>query len=172
MKKKILLASTIVLSLGLMACSPSSENEQVPVEDNVDKDTDDNVKDAEDKLDDAQDDIDKAKDDLDDAEKDDSDRVMTDEEMIEEADYIAKVKIVEAEDGKLKAELIENLKGDILGEDIPNDENFKKDKEYVVFLKDENGKPEPIAKENHYREIKGTDDEILKKIDESSATTN
>lgn len=162
MKKKILLASTIVLSLGLMACSPDNTEEEVPVEDNVDVD-----KDAEDKLDDAEGDLDDK-----DADKDDSDRVMTDEEMIEEADYIAKVKIVEAEDGKLKAELIENLKGDILGEDIPDDENFKKDKEYVVFLKDENGKPEPIAKENHYKEINSEDDEILKKIDESPAVTN
>lgn len=172
MKNKLFFASAIVLSLGLAACSPAEKNEEVPVESPTtveDQKTDTTTEPATDE--EVKDDLDDAKDKIDDAEDkvgDEADDLMTsDEEMIKMADYIARVKIEDVGDGLLKAALVEEYKGSLEGKEIPNDENFKKDMEYIVFLKDEAGKAVPVDDANHYRAYNGPDDEILQKIKET-----
>lgn len=173
MKKLLYLGSILVLSTALVACNadPKPENEEVEVTDqnqnNEVKGPEEEAKeDVKEGLEEAKENVKEVGEDI--KEKADS-SVMTDEEMIDAADYIAKIRIVEDKDstvdGALRAELIEDLKGKLVGKEIPNDENFKKDEEYVIFLKDEGGKPVPVRDQNHYQVINGEDDELLKKIE-------
>lgn len=175
MKNKLFFASAIVLSLGLAACTPAEENKEVEVEtpavvDEQKTDTTDTDKEVKEDLDDAKDKIEDAETKVDEKAEGnvDNEGVMTsDEDMIAAADYIARVKVVDVGDGLLKAELVEDFKGSLEGKEIPNDENFKKDMEYVVFLKDEAGKVVPVNDSNHYRAYNGPDDEIIDKIEKA-----
>ncbi len=177
MKNKVFFASAIVLSLGLAACSPAEKNKEVPVEtpavvDEQTKETTTTTTTTTGKTDpedDAKQDLTDAKDKIKTEEvkvEEKVDGLMTsDEEMIAASDYIAIVKIVDVGDGLLKAELVKDLKGTLEGKEIPNDENFKKDKEYVVFLKDDAGKVVPVNDANHYRDYDGENDNLVKKVE-------
>lgn len=174
MKKILYLGSILVLSTALVACNtdPAPENEKVEV---TDQNQNDEIKDEgeeikEDAKEVGTDVKEQAKEVGEDVKEKADELVMTDEEMIDAADYIAKVRIVEDKDSAiedaLRAELIENVKGDLTGKEVPNDEGFKKDEEYLIFLKDEGEKVVPVNDQNHYQVLNGEDDELLKKVND------
>ena len=111
MNKKLPLIGAIVATLALTGCGYKNSGEQdiIQIED-TDKDLVDDSK--------------------------EENTAMTDDEMIDQSDYIAKVKMIEKGQGNLELKVLDNIKGNINADKIPNTELLEKHRTYLVFLKD------------------------------------
>lgn len=152
MNKKLLIIGTIIASIGLTGCADKTPGEEdiMPVED-VDVDNDDNDADTGD--------AEGLK-----AEDKEGKTEMNDEEMIDESDYIAKVKMIEKGQGNLELKVLDNIKGDITADKVPNVESLEKHRTYLVFLKNEDGKVEVTNGDDSLILLEGDNHEIFEKI--------
>lgn len=141
MKKKLLIISTLTLMLSLSACNTNNtpnQTEDNQIEDNVEVEED--IKDK----------IEKA--------------TMTDDEMIEESDQITKVKLIEKEKNTFELKILENLKGNLSKEDIPDTSSLERNRAYLIFTKVEDGKIVPTNGDKSYILLEGDNHEIFEKI--------
>lgn len=156
MKKKLLIISTLTLMLSLSACNTNNtpnQTEDNQIEDNVEVE-EDNKSDIKEDLEDVGEDI---KDKIEKA-------TMTDDEMIEESDQITKVKLIEKEKNTFELKILENLKGNLSKEDIPDTSSLERNRAYLIFTKVEDGKIVPTNGDKSYILLEGDNHEIFEKI--------
>lgn len=164
MKKKLLIISTLALMLSITACNTdNADNTPNETEDNQVKDNQDNV-DVEDNNNDIKEDLEDVGEDI----KDKVDNItMTDDEMIEQSDQITKVKMIEKGKNEFELKILENLKGDLSREDIPDTSNLEKHRAYLIFTKVEDGKIVPTNGDKSYILLEGDKHEIFEKINKN-----
>lgn len=92
---------------------------------------------------------------------------MTDEEMIENSDYIAKVKMIQKGQNKFELKVLDNIKGNINASNVPDTEKFNQNRAYVIFLRDVDGNIEPTNGNKSYILLQGDNHEIFKKINKN-----
>ena len=139
-KKKIFMSLLAVfLLLGLVACS--SDEDETPNNDNVVVDEDDNDKDEEEN-EDVSDDMD---------------------EMIEEADYISKIKLITKGQDEKEIKVLENIKDPLSKEDLP-ELALEENRAYLVFLENEDGKVVLVDEEDSLVLLEGDNHELFEKI--------
>ena len=92
---------------------------------------------------------------------------MTDEDMIENSDYIAKVKMIQKGQSTFELKVLENLKGSLNGKQIPNTENLNQNRAYLVFLKDVDGNLVPTNGTDSYVMLEGDNHVLFEKINKS-----
>lgn len=175
MKRKLLIIGAIVTSIGLTACDSNEKvdpNQDESVEDNIDNDSEE-TKDQEE--------IDKDEDieteEIEDEDNEDvkeneeenegGDIIMSQDEMIEKSDYIAKVKMIQKGQDTLELKILDNIKGKLSKEDIPNTDLLKKNRAYLVFLKSGDAGVEPTNGDNSYILLEGDNHEIFEKINKN-----
>ena len=139
-KKKIFMSLLAVfLLLGLVACS--SDEDETPNNDNVVVDEDDNDKDEEEN-EDVSDDMD---------------------EMIEEADYISKIKLITKGQDEKEIKVLENIKDPLSKDDLP-ELALEENRAYLVFLENEDGKVVLVDEEDSLVLLEGDNHELFEKI--------
>lgn len=129
----------VFLLLGLVACS--SDEDETPNNDNVVVDEDDNDKDEEEN-EDVSDDMD---------------------EMIEEADYISKIKLITKGQDEKEIKVLENIKDPLSKEDLP-ELALEENRAYLVFLENEDGKVVLVDEEDSLVLLEGDNHELFEKI--------
>lgn len=92
---------------------------------------------------------------------------MTDEEMIENSDYIAKVKMIQKGQNKFELKVLDNIKGNINASDVPDTDKFNQNRAYVIFLRDVDGNIEPTNGNKSYILLEGDNHEIFEKINKN-----
>ena len=153
MKKKLLIISAIVASIGLTACGDKDnvDNDEPIVKVEVDDERKDEVKeDSKDVVNDTNDKVDNTS--------------MTDEEMIDTSDYIAKVKRIKEGKSVFELKVLENIKGNLTGKEIPKGELLNENRTYLVFLRDVDGTLEATDGTDSYILLEGDNHEIFEKI--------
>lgn len=179
MKKRLMLIGAILMIGSLTACN-SNENTKVPEErvgnvkdgdENLDKgdtiEQDSNQEEVkENKIDEnINKDKEEEKENENEKEEEKEEQTeMSDEVMIENSDYIAKVKMIQKGQNKFELKVLENIKGSINASDVPNTENFQQNRAYVIFLRDVNGTIEPTNGNKSYILLEGDNHEIFEKI--------
>lgn len=172
MRKKLLIIGTIVASLGLAGCGDNNTGTNNDVNEQTQNDVDKDGSEAEtdieveenDSVNDSEENIkDKGEDIIDKIE----DATMTDEQMIEESEYIVKVKKIEKEKNNFEIKILENLKGNLSAEDIPNADTLEKNRAYLVFLKVQDGGVVPVNDKKSFILLEGDNHEIFEKINKN-----
>lgn len=162
-KKLSLSLIGLILIFTLMACST---------------DKDDNLEESQLETDDIQDEIQEVeeKDELENVEEDFIEEGQPEEPlgediaidpdimMIDQSDYIAKIKLIQKGSGKVDIKILENIKGSLSNENLSVLENLKINRVYLVFLKDEDGSIELTDKNNSILLLEGDNSEIFEKI--------
>lgn len=187
MKKIIALTGIMALSITLGACNPRNDikedkmpQDNSPTESNIPPRTGDQLDD--DLIDDTTDIENEVKEDIKDLGDNDNDTtvtegekgvdtvdnaVMTDEEMIENSNYIAKVKMIQKDQSTFELKVLENLKGSLSGKEIPNSENLNQNRAYLVFLKDVDGNLVPTNGKDSYVLLEGDNHVLFEKINKN-----
>ena len=72
--------------------------------------------------------------------KEENDETDPVDAMIEEADYISKIKLITKGKDNKEIKVLDNIKGNLTESDLPNLMDLEENRAYVVFLKDEDNK--------------------------------
>lgn len=154
MKRKLVIIGIIITSIGLTACS---KNQVTPEEIEV---KDENIDDKSQEIK-NEDQVDKnvGKD-----ETEGGDIIMSQDEMIEKSDYIAKVKMIQKGKDTLELKILDNVKGKLSKGDIPRTDLLKKNRAYLVFLKTGEKGIELTNGESSYIILEGDNNELFEKI--------
>lgn len=84
--------------------------------------------------------------------------------MINQSDYIAKIKRIQKDSGGIDIKILENIKGSLSNENLPVVESLEINRVYLVFLKDEDGSIVLTDKNNSLVLLEGDNSEIFEKI--------
>lgn len=187
MKRKLMIIGTVAMMFSLTACNTDNNNTNTEEPKQTVEDTNDKIEEKEDikkepikeepiekdpieSQEIEEEDLDQNinKEENEDKPKDEEEDIvktdMTDEEMIESSDYIAKVKMIQKGQNKFELKVLENIKGNINASNIPNTDKFNQNRAYVIFLRDTDGNIEPTSGDKSYILLEGDNHEIFEKI--------
>lgn len=162
MKRKLLVISAIVASISLTACGSDGTQNNIDSEPLTETEESKGV--VKDAIDTAKDTIKDAKDVVEDINEKTDNVNMTDEEMIEASDYIAKVKRIQKGKDVFELKVLENIKGNLTGKDISKADSLNENRTYVVFLRDVDGVLEATDGTDSYILLEGDNHKIFEKI--------
>lgn len=163
MKKLSLLLLGLVLTFSLIACSPNNDDEEIEGQD-LDQEEDVDQDEEEEKIVEDEEEVD---------EEEEQDLTEDDEEitpgdpidvMIDESDYIAKIKLITKGKDNTEVKVLDSIKGNISSSDLPAMNNLEDNRAYVVFLKDEDGKVVLTDEEEGIVMLEGDNHKLFEKI--------
>lgn len=85
--------------------------------------------------------------------------------MINESDYIAKIKLIKKGSDTAEIKILENIKGNLSNKDLAAIEDLELNRTYLVFLKDEDGSLVLTDENNSLILLEGDKGDIFEKID-------
>lgn len=151
-KSRILIGLMIVfLAIGLVGCSNDDKdaNDQPPVVENEDKDDEE-----------AEDDDEEAEE----AEDTENDEDVDDvDQMIDDAKYISKIKLITKGDKGSEVKVLDNIKA-VLNKDNLPELNLEENRTYLVFLKEEAGNLVLVDEDDGLVLLEGDNHELFEKI--------
>lgn len=98
--------------------------------------------------------------------EEDNDETDSIDAMIEESDYISKIKLITKGASNQEIKVLDNIKGNLSHSDLPDLQDLKENRAYVIFLKDSNNEVILTSEKDSLISLEGDNHELFRKINE------